>query len=178
MTPTAEQVLALLAEHGARLHALLLRLTLRADVAEDLMQELFCSLARSDGMGRADDPLAYAFRAATNLAFAYRRRERRRPDAGGSIDGVPVAAGGMSPLSTLIEREDLERVLDAVGQLAEQDREIVILRYLERTDFAEIAARIQRTPHQTRALCHKAVVRLRKMLSDDVPAPAVKAEEV
>ncbi len=35
----------LLAEHGRQLHALLFRLTLRSDVAEDLLQDLFCKLA-------------------------------------------------------------------------------------------------------------------------------------
>ena len=41
MNEAANHVLSLLAEHGPRLHALLVRITLREDAAEDLMQDLF-----------------------------------------------------------------------------------------------------------------------------------------
>ena len=43
----------LLAEHGRQLHALLFRLTLRTDVAEDLLQDLFCKLTDSDGISQS-----------------------------------------------------------------------------------------------------------------------------
>jgi len=64
-----ENLLAMLDRSGPHLHVLLTRLTLREDVAEELMQELFLKLSRSDGFRRAHDPVAYACRAATHLAF-------------------------------------------------------------------------------------------------------------
>src|SRR5262245_22798320 len=69
-------VLRLLEVHGAELHALLARLTLRAGVAEDLLQELFLKLRGSAGFVRADDRKAYAIRTAIHLAFDWRRRRR------------------------------------------------------------------------------------------------------
>ena len=69
MNQTTDTALAFLAEHGPRLHAILLRLTLRADVAEDLMQDLFCKLAENQRFATAASPVAYATRMATNLAF-------------------------------------------------------------------------------------------------------------
>lgn len=168
MTGTGKDILALLDEHGPRLFALLVRLTLRADVADDLLQELFCKLTRSNGFHRATDPAAYAFRAAANLAFDYRRSQKRGPRA------EFTAADGLSrdgsPLVDLIRREELERVLDAIGKLPRTSRDIVVLRYLERQDFETIAEQFGKTPHQVRALCHKGIVLLRRALGENVSA--------
>ncbi len=52
LSKTTNQVLSLLDEQGPRLYALLVRITLREDVAEDLMQELFLRLSRRDALLR------------------------------------------------------------------------------------------------------------------------------
>jgi RNA polymerase sigma-70 factor (ECF subfamily) len=165
-----EDAQTLLSEHGARLHALLLKLTLRYDVAEDLLQDLFCKLAQSPRFSQADDPLAYAIRMATNLAFDHRRA--RRPNIA-DLDAAPAA--GQSPLADLVRREELDRVLEALGQLPAAAREIVVLRYLESQDYETIAGPLGKTPHQVRALCHKALERLRAALAVAPPGrPASK----
>ena len=179
MKRTADEVLALLAEHGGHFFALLFRLTLRNDVAEDLMQELFCKLSRSDQFRAARDPYAYAFRAATNLAFGYRRRQRRLPlshVADGDVQVADPAGRDQSPLADLVRREELSRVLDAIGRLPRTARDIVVLRYLERESFETIGDRLGKTPHQVRALCHKGIVRLRRMLGETPTRPDRKAE--
>jgi len=176
---TAEEVLALLAEHGGQIYALLARLTLRNDVAEDLMQDLFCKLSRSNGFRRAADPYAYAFRAATNLAFAHRRALRRAPaDAptGGELmEGV--AGRNHSPLVDLVRREEFNQILDCIGRLPHAARDVVVLRYLERETYETIADRLGKTPHQVRAICHKGIVRLRQMLADEPARPVRDPEE-
>ncbi len=113
MKRTADDVTALLDEHGGRLFALLYRLTLRSDVAEDLLQELFCRLSQSNGFQRAENPAAFAYRTATNLAFDWRRQRKRNP-AANRINDEFVAPEG-SPLSDLVRREDLERTLNALA---------------------------------------------------------------
>jgi len=161
LTCTAD-VLTLLADHGRQLHALLWRLTLRRDVAEDLMQELFLKLAQSDRLGRAKDPLAYALRTATNLAFDWRRAQRQLPPTE-VLFGEPTA-DDRSPLSRLVRREEVERVLDTIGQLPKPGCDIIVLRYLEQYEYDAIARQFGKTPHQVRALCYKAVRRLRSLL--------------
>lgn len=52
-----------------------MRLTLRRDVAAELLQELFVRLGTSE-IENARDPTAYAWRAAINLAMEWRRRRR------------------------------------------------------------------------------------------------------
>jgi RNA polymerase sigma-70 factor (ECF subfamily) len=157
-----DEVLALLADHGARLHALLTRLTLREDVAEDLLQELFLKLTQRPGFGRAQDPVAYAFRAAINLAFDWRRARKKVPRMEPASDDL-VGRGG-SPPREAARREELQRVLDALVRLPGLNREIVVMRYLEQHSYETIAGQFGKTPHQVRALCHKALSRLRSLL--------------
>lgn len=171
MTGTGKEILALLDEHGPRLFALLARLTLRTDVAHDLMQELFCKLVRSNGFLRASNPAAYAFRVAANLAFDYRRAQKRALRTE-SVKPDELFGRNGSPLIDLVRREELDRVLDAIGQLPRTSRHIVVLRYLERQSFDTIAQQLDKTPHQVRAICHKGIVRLRSAMNENSSAGA------
>lgn len=168
MKRTADEVLALLAEHGGHLHALLMRLTLRADAAEDLMQDLFCKLVENESFAAATNPLGYAMRMATNLAFDYRRGQRRAErgadQAGAVAEAQRLSIAVASPIADLVRREELDQVLDAVGQLPRGSREIIVLRYLQQQDYEAIGRQLGKTPHQVRALCHKAIAKLRVLL--------------
>jgi RNA polymerase sigma factor (sigma-70 family) len=159
VSPDPNGLLSILKKHGAELHALLMRLTLRADVAEDLLQELFLKLRSSDGFAGAANRKAYAFRTAIHLAFDWRRAQRPTEP----IHSEPACAG-MSPLDRLIDAEELEQVLEAMQQLSELGRQVVVLRYLHHQEYAEIAERFDKTEHQVRALCSKALEQLRTIL--------------
>jgi len=63
-----ERLLAVLDGEGARIFATLTRLTLRHDVAADLLQELFLRLQTSETFFAAENPAAFAWRTALNLA--------------------------------------------------------------------------------------------------------------
>jgi RNA polymerase sigma factor (sigma-70 family) len=161
----------LLAEHGRQLHALLFRLTLRNDVADDLLQDLFCKLAQSEGFRRADKPAAFAFRTAMNLAFDWRRSKKRMSMSDADITVQPSSAP--SAISDLVRREELEQTLNAIGELRPADRDILVLRYLQQQSYETIADQFGKTAHQIRALAHKALESLRKLLGVD----AENAEE-
>jgi RNA polymerase sigma-70 factor (ECF subfamily) len=152
-------LLTILDRHGAELHALLTRLTLRAGVAEDLLQELFLKLRCADGFARATDRTAYAFRAAIHLACDWRRARRHTEH----LRTEPPAAAA-SPLARLIDAEELEQVLDALPSLPESGRTVLVLRYLQHQEYAEIARRLGKTEHQVRGLCSKALGQLRAVL--------------
>jgi RNA polymerase sigma factor (sigma-70 family) len=154
-----EKLLELLETSGRRLHALLYRLTLRADVAEELLQELMLRLLRSKGFARAESAESYAVRAAVNLAFDWRRRKPRYTTAK-DIAEVPheTLTDG---LGRLVQREQLETILLTLEKLSAAQREIVVMHFLEEESFEQIAERLNRTPHQVRALCQKGLQRLR-----------------
>jgi RNA polymerase sigma factor (sigma-70 family) len=154
--------LVLLETAGPRLHALLWRLTLRLDIAEDLMQELFINLDRSPGFIAADDPLAYARRAAVNLALNWRRSQSRRIDR--SELSCQIPALNEPALAGLIQHEQVDRVLDAMAHLSDTMRQVVVLHYFQQEPYDAIASTMGKTEHQVRALCSKAIQQLRHAL--------------
>jgi RNA polymerase sigma-70 factor (ECF subfamily) len=159
---TTSHLLRLLDEYGVRLYALLAKIAVREDVADDLLQELFLKLRMADGFMQAPRPDQYLFRSAINLAFDWRSRRRR------SVTSVPLngneACSRPSPVEQAIRREELERVMLAVERLSPTDRELVVMRFLHGSSYEELADHLGSTPHRVRALCSKAVARLRRQL--------------
>jgi RNA polymerase sigma factor (sigma-70 family) len=163
------ELLGLLETSGARLYALLTRLTLREDVAEELLQELFLKLHSAQDQGGIDCWYAYARRTAINLAFDWRRRQKIRWTC--PLDGVSERASeDRAPLSRLIESEELEQILAAIDRLHGTSREVFVMRHIEQNSYEEIAGQLGKTVHQVRALCFRAMSTLRSVLGCD-PVP-------
>ncbi len=158
MSNPYQLLLNVLEVHGGRLHALLTRLTLRPEVADDLLQELFLKLREADGFRLADDAPAYARRAAIHLAFDWRRRQRKAPVTG----ALPDRAGGSeSPAAALIRQEEYQEILAALDTLPELYRLCLVLHHLDHQPYEAVARQVGKTPHQVRALCAKGIGRLR-----------------
>lgn len=166
MSSDPNDLLRLLETHGPQLYAMLVRLTLRADVAEDLLQELFLKMRDAAGLPKAQNARAYVFRAAIHLAFDWRRARRTFEP----LSHEPAAAG-QSPIDSLIDQEELEQVVDAMQLLSETVRQCLVLRYVQHQEYAEIAGQLGKTEHQVRALCHKGVGQLRDFLSPTACLP-------
>ena len=155
------EVLRLLDESGPSLFALLTRLTLRQDVAEELMQELFLRLSDGENHTAIECLSAYARRTAINLAFDWRRRERRR-------DAVPIdtvaepLSQASGPLADAVAAEEIEQILGAAGRLNGLLRQAFVLRYIQQESYDTIAGQLGRTPHQVRALCFRAMQQVRE----------------
>jgi RNA polymerase sigma factor (sigma-70 family) len=167
-----KELLELLDKSGADLFALLTRLTLREDVAEELMQELFIKLNNSRGIGKVANWDAYARRAAINLAFDWRRTHSRTVLTLWQVS-EPVSNDD-SPLGKLIHTEELQETLDAVGKLKKASREVLIMRYIQQESYDNIAEQLGKTSHQVRALCSRAVRHLRDVLDYNEHKPSKK----
>lgn len=148
---------------GARLHRLLARLTLSEDVVGDLLQELFIRLWNSKAFDKAEDPSSYAYRAAINLAFEWRRRQKKssRPAEADCLRKEK----SFSTLGKMIQNEELEQVLDATMQLTDLARDVVVMHYIEQESYEEIGQRLGKKPQYMRALCTKAIARLREIMT-------------
>jgi RNA polymerase sigma factor (sigma-70 family) len=94
-----------------------------------------------------------------HLAFDWRRAQRPVEQL-----RTEAASAAESPLDNLIDAEELEQVLDAMQHLSELSRQALILRYLQRHEYGDIAAQLGKTEHQVRGLCHKGITALRTML--------------
>lgn len=148
---------------GARLHRLLARLTLSEDVVGDLLQELFIRLWNSKAFDKTEDPFAYAYRAAINLAFELRRK--RKNSFQQLKDDCPAQVES-SALGKMIATEELEQILDATMQLSDLARDVVVMHYIEQESYEEIGRRLGKKPQYMRALCNKAVARLKEILAN------------
>jgi len=160
-----KELLELLDKSGADLYALLTRLTLREEVAEELMQELFIKLNKSRGTGNAANLEAYARRAAINLAFDWRRSQKQTTLPLGQV--AEPASNDDSPLGKLVHSEEIQQTLDAVGRLKKASREVLVMRYLQQESYDNIAEQLGKTSHQVRALCSRAIRNLRDVLGSN-----------
>jgi RNA polymerase sigma-70 factor (ECF subfamily) len=159
-----EKILQLLDTSGERFHRLLARITQREDVVGDLLQELFLRLWSAHGFDDAQNPFAYAYRTAVNLAFEWRRgRKKTHP----LLDENHPAADGPSVLGEMIRAEELERALDATARLSALARDVVVMRYIEQASYEEIGQRLGKRPPHMRSVCAKAMAQLRDMLAGE-----------
>jgi len=157
---------------GDRLYATLSRLTLRGETAGELLQELFLRLGRTAGFVAADDPGAYAFRAAINLAMEWRRKRKAAAPMVSLAEAMEIESGGTSPLRRMVVLEEHERLLNALSEMSETDQRLFVLRFIEEQSYEVIAKEIGTTPHRARGLCHAAMRRLRdRVLPGDRIAP-------
>jgi RNA polymerase sigma factor (sigma-70 family) len=92
------------------------------------------------------------------VGLASKRMARTEPAEEG------LQAPDRSPLSELIAREEFERVLSALESLPRSDRDLIVTRYLHGQDYGTMARERGRKPDQVRALCHKALRRLRRVV--------------
>ena len=165
MRDRQKELLELLDKSGANLYALLTRLTLREDVAEELMQELFIKLINSRSFDKAGNRQAYTRRAAINLAFDWRRRQKRNPLR---LDQVrEPASNDSSPFGKLVQAEELDEILNAIGQMNKVPREAFVMRYIQEESYDYIAKQLDKTAHHVRALCSRALNHLRNVLGSN-----------
>ena len=174
MMPNSDKLLELLDRLGPSLHGLLTKLTLREDVAEDLMQDLFIRLSGSN-LDRVDNLDAYARTVAINLAFDWRRRK------GASVsldteDAPEPMAEDRGPLAHLVRNEEVRKVFAAMERLNKTQRQVFVLRYIQELSFEQIAEATGKTPHHVRALCSRALARVRGVCSRAVLKPMVTGE--
>ncbi len=107
-----------------------------------------------------------------DAARKYRRAKKRqisreRPLAS---DHVRELIGRLSmrrepgPQSDAIRREDQQKIVDAVEKLDREYRQVLIWRFRDGLEFAEIGAKIDRSPDAARMLCNRAMKQLKSIL--------------
>ena len=115
---------------------------------------------------------AYARRAAINLAFDW-RRSKKNNNLG--LDRLQESASSdNSPLADMVRAEQLEQVLETICRLNKTSREVLVMRYIEEQTTEDIAEQLNKTPHQIRALCSKALGDVRDKLGSNQSGPSGK----
>ncbi len=126
--------------------------------AEDVTERIF--LAALGGIERYADRgstfRAWLFRIAHNtVANAHRARARRRHDT--LPDEPPWPDPDSDPASLVTRADELNAVLRALGELPEERRQVVLLRFVDGLSASEIGEVLDRSPGAVRVLLHRAL---------------------
>ncbi|NJN82172.1 MAG: sigma-70 family RNA polymerase sigma factor [Caldilineaceae bacterium] len=137
------------------------------DLAEDISSQVFIHLIEKIGLyriGPKDNVAIFSswfYRMAYNKMVDVLRHQQRSVQV--PIEQAPVAVDAQFHTRTEI-RLEFERVLTAMEQLNEQQREVIVLRFIEELSIAETAEVMQKTPGAVKALQHRAIDSLRHHL--------------
>lgn len=134
---------ALVEQYRDNVYRLAYRMCGNAYDADEAAQEAFVAAWRALPNFRGDAKFStWLYRLTTNVAIDVMRREKRHQTVG---DGemVDLADDADSPQETVERTEQQEAVQKALATLSEEYREVLLLRYMEELDYAEIAEVLQ-----------------------------------
>jgi RNA polymerase sigma-70 factor (ECF subfamily) len=132
--------------------------------AEDLASEVLLRVLESlKGYRFRGVPLAaWVFRIARNYLIDLNRRRQRRPQVG-LYEGIPDTQDGPQAVT---ERSIAQHELRlALTRLTEEQRQVIILKFVEGMDNASVARVLGRSQGAVKSLQHRALVSLRKIIS-------------
>ena len=128
-------------ENQNELLAFLKRKAGARDQSRDLLHDLFVRMAQNATAAGIDDPRAYLFRAATNVAIDAARADRHRRTEPPPPGGEDLHRRDPSPdaLETAIARDRLRRLDEALAKLPEETRAMIYLLRIEGQSYDRVA---------------------------------------
>jgi RNA polymerase sigma-70 factor, ECF subfamily len=158
--------------HQASVFSIAYRMLGRRDAAEDLAQDVFLQLYRKlDSIESLEHMGFWLRRVATNLAIDWLRRAANTTTQ--PLDAVDEPAAAHHEGDPLMEQA-LTRLL---GELAPAARAVMVLRYQEDRDVAEIAAALDMPANTVKSHIKRSLTALRSKLMGAQSVPAGELSE-
>ncbi|MBI1886068.1 MAG: sigma-70 family RNA polymerase sigma factor [Chloroflexi bacterium] len=134
---------------------------LAEDVASDVMLKVLESLPgyRLRGVPFA----AWVFRIARNRIIDLHRRRKRRGEV--DLDAVTTAAEDDNPQGLAEQALDRNEIQAALVHLTEEQRQVIVLKFIEGFDNGSIARVMGRSEGAVKSLQHRALLSLRRLLT-------------
>lgn len=160
-----EQALAeIYARFSPGLYRYAVRLLDEPELAEDCVAETFSrflhTLQRGSGPGRFLK--AYLYRTAHNWIVDHFRRSKAP-----TVADLPAVIDDGQPSEIFRERARREQVRVALLQLTTQQRQVIVLRYLEGFTNEEIAATLGKSVGSIKSMQHRALASLKRILQEE-----------
>ena len=163
----------LVGRHQNRLFNSIVHLMRNESDAEDVVQDAFVlALTKLDSFKGNSQFYTWLFRIARNSAISRLRKKRPKlsldsPSVGGD-DLVPLELPGKVPVpSDDMERQErVQGLMDALGRMSPEHREILVLREMDNLDYETIAEMLELAVGTVRSRLHRARSQLRELLSD------------
>lgn len=143
---TATDIADLMHKHRRELLGFLSQRISCTEAAQDIFQETFIRYAGYGGKDRVENPRAFIFRIAANLATDYLRSHSRHSGRDIETSADDETEGGeQSALSverTVMSQQQLEQLIAALDELSPKCREVFVLLKLKHCSYAEVEQRL------------------------------------
>ena len=142
------------------------RLTGHTETAQEIVSDTFYRLltALNNGGGPEQHLSAWLYRVAHNLIVDLYRRQPRQEQV--ALDEAADVAISDMHEERIVHREEAECIRDALWLLTPLQRQIIVLRFLEELSNEEVAQCVERTVGAVKALQHRALNSLRRILEE------------
>ena len=149
--------------HVVRVYRHIYYLVNDAREAEDLTAQTFLKAWEAiDRYKERGAPfVAWLLRIAHNLTISYLRSKRDHSELD---EGFVDNKRGGNPEESLEQASDELSVRDAVLRLRDEQRQVIMLRFVEELDYTEVAAMIGKSVPAVRVIQHRALGNLRKLM--------------
>ncbi len=133
--------------------------------ADEVAQEAFLSAWKALPNFRGDSRFStWLYQLTSHAAIDLMRREKRQI-AAADITEVSAADPAPSPQQQAEQSEQREIVRDAILQLAPEQREVVVLRFMEELSYEEIGAVLKLPSGTVKSRLNRAKAQLKEILS-------------
>jgi RNA polymerase sigma-70 factor (ECF subfamily) len=105
--------------------------------------------------------IAWLLRIAHNLTISFLRSKRDHSELD---EGFVDSKRGGNPEESLEQASDERSVREAVLRLRDEQRQVIMLRFVEELDYTEVAAMIGKSVPAVRVIQHRALGNLRKLM--------------
>jgi RNA polymerase sigma-70 factor (ECF subfamily) len=167
--------------YQARVYALALRLMKDPDEAEEVAQEVFLSCFRNIGSFRMESSLStWLHRITVNMAKnRWKHQQRRMRDKHESLDAPRLEENPQKrepkdprpdPRQESAGREMRDRLDAAVASLPEEQRIVVVMRFLQDLQYEEIAEALDLSMGTVKSRINRGRKRLHELLKDAIEA--------
>lgn len=154
-------------KYNSELYRYAFRMLDDGDLAEDCVSETFSRFLRVMRQSGApvENARAYLYRIAHNWITDHYRRQPLPPL---SLDSDLHEEPNSNPSFLLSAEQERQRIRTALLRLPEDQRQVIELRFLEDWSHREVAAALGKSEEATRALQHRALITLRRLLAEEV----------
>lgn len=140
------------------------RLVGEVALAEDLLSETFLRFLRAirAGGGPKTHLRAYLYRTLHNLVMD---RHRRQEPPWSELTPEQISAGEhANPAMSVQQQEEQREARTLLWRLSPEQRQVIVLKFFQELSNAEIAATLKKTEGAVKALQHRGLVSLRRLI--------------
>lgn len=163
-------------EFAPRVYHLARRMLGNEADAQDVTQDVFLQVVRKIDTFRGDSAFpTWLHRVTVNAALAFRRKRANRPEENvkdplnhfdkDGLHGGPVKRWTIRPDQPLLDKERQRVIDDAIAQLPEMYRDVLVLADVEQLGNAEIAELLDMGVAAVKSRLHRARLMMRDLLA-------------